>query len=259
VDHQEVFFPSYATDFIAPISNPNLTQYVRLRVLNLDEPSAVLRDHQNDQWIFRVTQIDLAHSQPKMDVLARVQEDERNAEAQRMALADANKLLEEAQKVGLRGAATQPSMVVRTTGLFGSSDATAAALVPYQLPNEQACRSFVGQALNLLLTPSPNDPQHPVMAINLPEAHRADVVQLNELKPMWNTRTLGLEEYMAGFEELSQRKFGDPQTTVPVPFATQWFSYDAVTARLGYVPAPVDKNAPNQPQPPQNLPSQNPF
>jgi hypothetical protein len=191
-----------------------------------------------------------------MDVLARVQADERKAKAQSMALADASKFAQEAQKIGLRAAATQPSMTVLSTSLFSSGDATAAALLPYKLPNDQACRAFVAQAVNLLLLTSSYDPQHPVGVVDLPQADRADVVQLNDLKPMWNTRTLGIEEYQAGMQQLSKREYADQAPPGPEAFANEWFSYAAVAARLGYVP---EKSPQNPPEQPQNLPSQNPF
>jgi hypothetical protein len=88
------------------------------------------------------------------------------------------------------------------------------------------------KAFELLTTPCPHDPAHPVGVADIRDAQRVDIVQLDELVPEWTTKTLGFEErYMASRLQYEQR----------MEFARHWFSFDELKARVSYVPTPSKK------------------
>jgi hypothetical protein len=245
-----VTFPTYATALVAPLATDRMARQYNVHVISLDEPSEALLDARGDNWIFRISAIDPAHPQPLDAVRPQVDADARRVAAQLLAKADAQSLLAAALKSNLRSAATtRPSLKVVTTGLFKRSETGEAqikALAPYELPNDPARQAFVNGAFGLLSTANPLDPQHPVDVIDLPQADRAAVGQLKQVKALWPIDGPGEAEIEQQVSLLAIRTQA---------FRNAWFNYNALKARVNYTPVENAKKneAPEQPeQPPLN-------
>ena len=247
------------------------------------EPSPLFHDVTDDAAIVRATAADPAHVPASLDeVKDKVAADAKLAAAYEAARKAAQATLD-AAKSGkwLAAVATDQKHKVITTGLF--SPASNGMSTPLPVPGYDlkgpALAEFVQGAFKLLSQPprtggsaprapstqsttqpttatakAPNTPatmpvaefkEHPVGLIELPSEGKVVVAEVDQLKPTW---TKDLESFFTA------RTAFEARMALEQALRAAWLQYDAVTTRLGYVPAEKRERKPQR----QNQPI-NPF
>jgi hypothetical protein len=243
------------------------------------EPGPIFRDVTDDAVIVRATAAEAAHVPAKLDeVKEKVAADVKLAAAYEAAQKAAQAALE-AAKSGkwLTAVAADQKKKVITTGLFGASANGMSTPLPvpgYDLKGP-ALTQFVQGAFKILAqaprpggtaprapstrsttqpttavakaatTPVAAFKDHPIGLIDLPSEGKVIVAEVDQLKPTW---TKDREAFFTARTALEAR------FEIEQALRQAWLQYDAVTSRLGYVPAEKRERKPAR----QNQPI-NPF
>jgi hypothetical protein len=222
-------FSYYATMYAQPFLPE--AQKNEPNALALWQPSQVLRDDRETDYIFRLIAVDPEHKPASLkEVQAQVESDWRKAKAYELAKAQANQVLESAKKTNLSNAATGAGKQVTTTGLFSTRSTEALSSLNLEGP---AANQFVEKAYGLLESASSKNP-HPLGLIELPASGFAMVAQLQDVKPDWRT-----DDAKAYLEEMvTQETLRDMTQSI----YNHWFDYDNLVARMNFKDENTHKN-----------------
>jgi hypothetical protein len=244
--------------------------------LHVMEPTRPMTDQNDSIYIVRISAAEPTHKPATIaEVEPQLRADLLTARAYELAKADAKKLLEQARQRGsLKNAAAGKSVVAVGPITIRPGQ----VIAPLALTGEASDR-FVTRAFRLLATTRPSSSSSaataaagavaatgpaatvattqggspggggaakPIDLIELPRDGRVLVAQLGEVQAMWTERSVPMEEaqiqrLLAG--NMLQR------------FIQSWFDYDAVVARMKFVPEGNPEEleggtAPVQPPPP---------
>jgi hypothetical protein len=258
--------PVYVTMLTAPFLNAeNRSQ---TGVLQLMEPTRPMNDSAETVYIARVTAAETAHKPASLaEVEKQVVDDVKTKLAYEQAKADAQKLLDQARQQGDLNKAAGGQGVIKVGPLTNRQDQPIPALV---LTGDASTR-FTEQAFKLLSAPPTTAPSAQAAAstapttgsvassttkpagpariglVELPHEGRVLVAQLGDVQAMWNDRTLPMEQ-----AQLAAMMKQEDESR----FNREWFTWEAVTSRLGYVEEAGqqhsrDGGAPSAPPPPQ--------
>lgn len=238
-------FPTYATNFVAPLSNPAVEQAARnfrLRVLALYEPSPVMEGRSmglslsstpsNNAFIFRVVAAEPAHPPRLEEIKDRVLADLKLVEAQKLALAEATAFLKAVPNPHkhLDAAAAAVNRKLITSNLFSPSQPLVEKL---ELPAGDSSGLFV-EAAYKLLNSTLGDPQHPVGVIDFKPAATVFAAEINQIQPYWTPAELPAEQLTAGAQMDRQ---GDGLLRM------RWFDPAEIRARSRYIPSQPPKKS----------------
>jgi hypothetical protein len=212
-------------------------------VLHLFEPSKVLRDESDTDYIARVSDAQAAHKPATLaEVEPGVRADVVSAKAYEQARADAQKLYEKAKEGSLKE-------------IGGSSVITAGPILnrPGPIPgypiSGNAADVFIPEVFKLVSTAPAKPSVKPTTLIEIPTAEKAIVAQLQDVSPLFNTNTMPLEAArlrMTMSNQLTQL------------LGQRWFDYQTVAQRTHYVPDPAyqkeEPTGPSEPRPPVQPP-----
>jgi hypothetical protein len=214
-------FSTYATVLAEPFIP---TGQKSDRSIALWQPSQVLRDDKETDYIFRLTAAEKAHKPAALsEVAAAVEADWRKAQAFELAKAQAKQVMEAAKKSDLSNAAVGAGKMVVTTGLFANRPS---AEVPNYNVDPAAKSTFLDQAFDLLTVAAKEKNPHAMGLIELPNSGKVLVAQLQDVKPAWRN-----EESMAMLGEMFTQ---DIMREMVVNIYNDWFNYDSLTNRLNY-------------------------
>jgi hypothetical protein len=213
-------FSVYATR----LAEPFMTSGQRSdRAIALWQPSPVLRDDHDNDYIFRLTAADPSHRPASLnEVNAAVEADWKKAQAYELAKAQAKQVMESAAKSNLSNAAIGAGKMIATTGMFANRPT--ADIPNFQL-DPSAKPSFLEQAFNLLTVANQKNP-HPTSLIELPPSGKVLIAQLDDVKPAWRNDEMMA---MAG-DVFTQQIVRD----MVVDLYNHWFDYDDLANRLNY-------------------------
>ena len=249
-------FPVFTTTFVAPFANDQVRQFARnsrLRVLDLYEPSPIMRDKAGDfamrpiasnSYIFRVCEALPAHAPALAEVREQVIADARLADAYKLAADDANAFLKSAleKKVHLQSAALEAGKTLTTTGLF---DQRATDIENYPLVAGDTTQIFVNAAYALLNRGNPDVP-HPMGVAEFRPTATVLVAELNQIKPRWTPETLASHQVYTT---------ANVDRQIGMQMRARWFSPQDIMSRTHYVPLEPPRKPtgrPAQDQPPIN-------
>lgn len=195
-------------------------------VLSVLEPSQPIEDFNGNVYLFRLTDAQRAHPPASLaEVRDQVEADYRAGRAFEKAVEDARKFLDAAKKNGLVKAAAEAKKPVVATGTISRG---MYGMPPTTIPNYPTSAPSVGtvaaQAYKLLVQASPDAP-HPLALIELPDEKKVVVAELGEVTSLIPEETA----YLTRLGVAHQMAFKESQD-----LAAEWFTEDAVKARLGY-------------------------
>ncbi len=218
-------FAEYALADAAPLlPNNGKDNPAALPLYKLSLP---LTDPQDDTYYFRLTAAQPSHQPENLaQVRQQVERDARLQEGYQQAKAKAQALFEKAKKDGLGTAAKAAGMQVKSVGPISSRPGM--PIENLTLP-AVAHGQFTQAAFELLTQAAQTKEPHPMAVINLPAAARVAVARLESVKPEWTPETQGIYEMVTGMQ-LGQE--------MRQPLIREWFDYDRLVQRLGYVAAP---------------------
>jgi hypothetical protein len=216
-------FGTYATIVAAPFVSE--TSIDKSEVLDLYEPSRPMSDLDRNTYIYRITAAEKTHKPATMDeVKEQVEKDWRRARAFDLAKADAQKLADEAKKVGLKEAAGDSVIIA---GPFSS--ASMGSIENYNLPIT-ATDAFIRQAFELVplvgegaSTSQPSS--KPVGVIELPDAGRVAVAEVIYVDSVVKPEAADMAH--AIFSQSMSRELA-------MALTQQWFDYENVAQRVGF-------------------------
>lgn len=212
-------FSTYATRLAEPFLHGQRSD----RSIALWQPSQVLRDARENDYIFRLTAVDPAHKPASLDeVKAAVEADWKKAQAYELAKAQAKQVMESAAKSNLSNAAVGAGKMVTTTGPFANRPT--AEISNYEV-DPSAKANFLEQAFNLLTLANQKNP-HPMSLIELPEAGKVIVAQLEDVKPAWRN-----DDMMAIAGDVFSQQIAHE---LEIEVYNHWFDYNELVNRVGY-------------------------
>jgi hypothetical protein len=202
------------------------SEHDEAKTMQLFEPSSVLHDEAGNSYFFRVTDAQKAHAPSSMqEVIASVTADVKAQGAFDQAKKIADQVLAQAKKAGsLQAGAAASNRNVIALSSVRFNDLT--ALAPVHLDSTTAQKSFLRQIFELMSSATKEN-LHPMGIIELPRDGRAMVAQLTDIHSDLTADDLAMLESQAGVQ--ASRKLS-------IPLLAEWFSYDAIAARLKYVP-----------------------
>jgi hypothetical protein len=220
-------FTDYAFGQAPEPTSPPTTATSLLQGPPLLEPSAPLKDSSDNVYFFRVTARDPAHAPPLSQQMAQVQADYRLSAGYDAAVKAAKKLLENAQTKRLVAAAKADNRPVITPFPFQPGD----FITGYQLKSDS--QSELGRKAEELLTQASSQNPHPLAVVELPADQKVAAIQL-----------LGVVSHIPSDQmyllELTRTRLEAQRLREQV--SHDFFNYDAVKARLDYVPTEAEKN-----------------
>lgn len=234
-------FVSYAIQKAAAFAPKD--QHNASGLMRLLEPSPILHDDSGDAFIFRLTAAQPAHRPAdKSEVKDQIVSDVRRMEAYRMAKQAADQLLQAVNQAGnLQSAAATAGRNVIQTGAFRNRAMEPIENYPINGPAKAA---FLDEVFKLL-TEAAKGAEHPRKVVELPQAGKALVVQLDSVRADWPAQS-------AFFVELSVD--GQLRSELRQNLQVQWFEWKSVVARLNYKPAEPQEQAPQNNLPPPSAP-----
>lgn len=231
-------FVTYATvraAAFAPHERHNASE-----LLQLWEPSPILHDASGDAYIFRLTAAQPAHRPAdKSEVKEQIIADLRQMEGYQLAKQSAERLLAAANQAGgLQSAATVAGRNVIQTGAFRNRAMDPIENYPISGPTKAA---FLDEVFKLLVDAA-RGVEHPRKLVELPQAGKALVVQLESVEADWPAQS-------TFFVELSVE--GQLRAELRQNLQVQWFDWKSVTTRLNYKAAtPPEEPTPQRPAQP---------
>lgn len=202
--------------------------------LSLFEPSQPLEDLDGNLYFFRLTDAQAAHPpQSLAEVRQQVESDVRNGRAYAKALEEAKKVLEAAKTSGLDPAAATVGRNVIATGSidrFGGFGLGPTTIPNY--PTEPAGRQEIVEQAYKLLSEATPESRHPRAIIELPQEKKVLVAELRDV----TSRLQADRAYATRLGVARQMEFTQAQD-----LAAEYFTPDAVKARLGYRPLDEDR------------------
>jgi hypothetical protein len=216
-------------------------------VLSLYEPSVPLRDGPGNVFVFRLTDVDPAHTPKDISEIAdRVERDWKRKQRFDQAKIDAQRLFEQATQQGLVAAAEQGNRKLITTGYFPSQPGS---IIPGYMIFGPSQARFIEKCFDLLSATPPRPEGRPITLVELPREGKVLVVEFADIRAPWGPLQADLAMQSAERAVLSQRL---------TAFRAQWFDYQAVKQRMAYQPSrkerSSDDEAPEPPSVPQPLP-----
>jgi hypothetical protein len=177
-----------------PVEDQNLPQ-----AMALWQPSKTLEDEEQNQFVFRLTDADPAHSSTLKDSEDQVRQDIRTADAYDMAQTAAAEFAAKATSPAvMKIAADAMHLDTITTGLF--SPGRSATAIPGYVCKPESVRILTGAVKQLLLI-DPKTGQHPGNTIaSLGPDRKWLVVTLNDVRADWNADDVETARAQAGAE-----------------------------------------------------------
>jgi hypothetical protein len=202
--------------------------------LALLQPSQPLEDTEGNVYVFRLTDAQRAHRPSDLaEVRDQVEADYRAARAFEKTVEAARQFLEAAKKDGLAKAAAAAGKPVVATGTIGRG---MYGMPPTTIPNYPtsgpSVRALAAEAQELLNQATPDAP-HPAALVELPEERKVVVAELGEVTSRIQPDTA----YATRLGVAHQMAFQQAQD-----LAADWFTEDAIKARLNYRSLEPDAN-----------------
>jgi hypothetical protein len=217
-------FADYAIGSDDPSAKSNMEIY---------EPSTWLSDPSENNYIFRLTAIAPAAPAPFHEVQTTVAEDWVIQQAYDKALAAAKDLSTKAQNKLLPTVAQESNLPAFHTEFFQPQSETQGPPIPGSVVDPKAQSKVADEAQTLLTLATEQDP-HPIGIVQVPALHTVIVVQLADTQLSFPPGDLWRQE-LTDYAQYSQR--------AAQYVSMQYFTYDAVTKRMGYVQAPGEKGS----------------
>jgi hypothetical protein len=220
-----VAFAEYATELAEPfVKDKSKNELPLLKVL---EPSASLSDENGNEFIFRLSEVDPTHRPAdSREVLDKIEEDIKNAAAHELEIAEAKKLLEAAKQSSVSAAckdsgksATLSDWIHGPLGMF-----------PPQTPVSSLSEAtFLEQAYKLLSSAAVG--RNTTALIDVPRDHKSFVAQLADVRR--SPLLVG-----AAVDQIWADRIRQELASSAYP---NWFKWDSLVARTGYVDASKHK------------------
>ncbi len=216
---ENIPFSMYATRLAEPFMNGQKSD----RSIAIWQPSQVLRDMRENDYVFRLTAVDPSHKPASLDeVKAAVEADWKKAQAYELAKAQAKQVMESAAKSNLSNAAIGAGKMITTTGPFANRPTVE---IPNYEVDPSAKANFLEQAFNLLTLANQKNP-HPTSLIELPAAGKVLVAQLEDVKPAWRN-----DDMMAMAGDIFSQQIAHE---LEIEIYNHWFNYNELATRVGY-------------------------
>jgi hypothetical protein len=215
-------FADYAIGSDDPSAKSNMEVY---------EPSTWLSDPSENNYIFRLTAIAPAAPAPFHEVQSTVTEDWVTQQAYDKALAAAKGLSTKSENKLLHAVAQENHLPAFETEFFQPESQTQGPPIPGTVVDPKAQSKVADEAETLLTLATEQDP-HPIGIVPVPALRSVIVVQLADTQLSFRPGDLWRQE-LADYAQYNQR--------AAQYVSMQYFTYDAVTKRMGYVPAPGEK------------------
>jgi hypothetical protein len=219
-------FANYATALLAPIMPEEVkTSPLAAQAISPMQPSQPVSDFSGNDFVFRVTKIDLSHPAPLDEVKDQVTADAKRAAAYDLAVAAANKTMAAALTSTLNAAAaTAPGHPTPVeTSPFNPLQIASAdqqSIEPLKLKPDSV-KALAKAAQDLVSTAS-NHGKHPMLVAQLYPDAMAAVIELNLALPMTQYANLLIER---------------DRSITSAELLQKFCSYDATIQRINFVPA----------------------
>lgn len=218
-------FPQYVTERAAPFLTDPAAQAAAMQAL---QPSEPFTGADQAQYIARLTDVSPAHAPALADVRPRVQADVQLKLGWDAANAAATKIVDAARKTTLARAALDDNRQSFVTGSFEPFLLkTRGGTIPNFSASPQSVAELADKAADLLSQATTADP-HPLAIIPMPADKMVIVAQLSEIT-MSDPPDNAFRRKLMIMHQL--------ETLRTASLAARYFAYDAVAARLNFVPA----------------------
>jgi len=192
------------------------------------QPSDPVKDSNSNIYVFRIVQRDPAHTPPLKDISGQVAADVQATHSYQAALGAAKGLLEASRKHLLSAVAGLQNIPVSTT----PRPFAPGSEIPGYTASTDITSALGRRAGELLREASAEDP-HPLALVELPADKKVLVVQLIDVAARITPDDLYFIQLVRTRQEGAQ---------VRTDITAHYFSYDAVKARLNYVPVIADSD-----------------
>jgi hypothetical protein len=229
-------FAQYAITAAEPFVPP--AEKDKPMVLSLFEPSKPIVDESQNVYVFRITAADPAHKPASLDeVRQQVEQDKRKAQAMELAKSAATKLLEAARAKGLADAVASGAAGDRKLVMTGFYTIGSPGGIPAYNLSADAQATFIRGTYDVVGVLTKNDGTRPLALVELPADSKVSVAEVIAVEQMLTP--LDLQNQIAPELRRGYMQF----------MLRDWFDFDAVVARLGYVDQTGRHQPPVQPPP----------